>query len=103
MNTSLTYGEDARVVGIKELRGGEERKIPLYLGELGHVQLKFSYVDNEDEEPARTDEIVVGIADKGDRNDSTNDIPIRGRTSSVESYDPFMARRLAKHLHGYSP
>ncbi|CAI9756699.1 unnamed protein product [Fraxinus pennsylvanica] len=100
----LRIGEGARVVRIGELRGGEERKIPLYLGESGHVRLEFSYVDSEDEEHVRTGETVVGIMDKGDISDGADAIPICGRTSSVESwdyYDPFMARRWAKHLHGY--
>ncbi|KAL2495661.1 uncharacterized protein Fot_39418 [Forsythia ovata] len=100
----LRIGEGARVVRIGELRGGEERRIPLYLGESGHIRLEFSYIDSEDEERARTGETVIGITDKGDRNDGADAVPICGRTSSVESWDyhdPFMARRWAKHLHGY--
>ncbi|CAA3029377.1 Anaphase-promoting complex (APC), subunit 11 [Olea europaea subsp. europaea] len=99
----LRIGEGARIISIGELRGGEERKIPLYLGESRHVRLEFSYVDSEDEH-MRTGETVIGIIDEGDRNDGADAIPICGRTSSVESWDyhdPFLARRWAKHLHGY--
>ncbi len=44
----------------------------------------------------------------GDKSNATasagRDVSIGGRTSSVESWDyhdPYMARRWAKHLHGY--
>ncbi|OMO64648.1 von Willebrand factor, type A [Corchorus olitorius] len=62
----LRIGEEARIIRLGDLRGGEERRILLDL------DTAFS---------------IGG-----------------GRTSSVESWDyhdPYMARRWAKHLHGY--
>ncbi|THG01349.1 probable E3 ubiquitin-protein ligase EDA40 [Camellia sinensis] len=104
----LRIGEDARIARLGELRGGEERRIPLILGESGHVCVEYSYIEGGPDECTRTGEILVGIKDERDRDrvDGTEDFVSigGGRTSSVESWDyhdPYRARRWAKHLHGY--
>ncbi|KAI3466473.1 hypothetical protein Pfo_023136 [Paulownia fortunei] len=100
----LRIGEGTMIVRIGELRGGEERNIPLYLGEWERVCVKYSYRDGRDGECIRTGETVVGMEDKGDRSDSRDAVPTGRRMSSAENWDyhdPFMARRWAKHLHGY--
>ncbi|KAL6990583.1 hypothetical protein U1Q18_008700 [Sarracenia purpurea var. burkii] len=101
----LRIREDGRIVKLGELRGGEERKIPLILGESGHVCVEYSYVEGGVDECTRTGEIVVGIGDERERVEGTEAfVNIGGRTSSMESWDyhdPYRARRLAKHLHGY--
>ncbi|KAA8537254.1 hypothetical protein F0562_027059 [Nyssa sinensis] len=104
----LRIGEDDRIVRLGELRGGEERRIPLNLGDFGHVCVEYSYVEGGVDDCIRTGEIVVGMGDKREQC-STNGteggmISMGGRSSSVESWDyhdPCMARRWAKHLHGY--
>ncbi|KAK6149593.1 hypothetical protein DH2020_017118 [Rehmannia glutinosa] len=96
--------DGTRIVRIGELRGGEERNIPVYLGECGPVCVEYSYVEGGDGECVRRGEVVVGLEDKGDRSENGDGVPIGGRMSSVENWDyhdPFMARRWAKHLHGY--
>ncbi|PIN03600.1 Anaphase-promoting complex (APC), subunit 11 [Handroanthus impetiginosus] len=98
----LRIEEGTRIVRIGELRAGEERNIPIYVGDCGPICVEYSYVDGGDGECIRTGEIVVGIGDKG--GESGEGIPLGGRMSSGESWDyhdPFMARRWAKHLHGY--
>lgn len=104
----LRIGEDARIARLGELRGGEERRIPLILGESGHVCVEYSYIEGGPDECTRTGEILVGIKDERERDrvDGTEgSVSIGGgRTSSVESWDyhdPYRARRWAKHLHGY--
>ncbi|KAL3850980.1 hypothetical protein ACJIZ3_012862 [Penstemon smallii] len=100
----LKIGESTSVVRIGELRGGEERNVPLCVGETGGVCVEYSYVEGGVGECVRTGEIVLRIDDKGAGNETADAISIGGRMSSGESwdyYDPFMARRWAKHLHGY--
>ncbi|PIN20039.1 hypothetical protein CDL12_07275 [Handroanthus impetiginosus] len=99
----LKIWEGTMIVGIGELRGGEERNIPLYLGEYGRVCVKYSYRDGEDGEYVRTGEIFVCKEDKEGRHGTRDEGMIIGRMSSEnwEYHDPFMARRWAKHLHGY--
>ncbi|KAK6133137.1 hypothetical protein DH2020_033176 [Rehmannia glutinosa] len=98
----LMIGDRTMVVRIGELRGGEERNIPLYVGESGRVCVKYSYSDGE---CITTGENVVGMEDDdGNRNESRDVVPIGTRLSSGgnwDYHDPFMARRWAKHLHGY--
>lgn len=107
--TQLRIGEEG-LIRLGELRGGEERRIALDLGDLGYVCVGYSYVEGGVEECIRNGEIVVGIGDKRERSDDGNDIgggrdlSIGGRSSNVERWDyhdPYMARRWAKHLHGY--
>ncbi|CAL0301069.1 unnamed protein product [Lupinus luteus] len=105
-----------RVIRIGEIRGGEERRIVLDMGDCTHVYVEYSYIEGEiDECVRRTGETVVAVGNhKGDDNDDDKvtegaeeigrDMNTGGRTSSVESldfHDPYMARRWAKHLHGY--
>ncbi|XP_071921153.1 E3 ubiquitin-protein ligase WAV3-like isoform X2 [Coffea arabica] len=103
----LKIKEDARVIKLGELRGGEERRIPLILRKCGHVCVEYSYVDSGIDECSKTGEIVVGIPDQSERNDGLDSVAsMGGRTSSAESWDyhdSFMARRWAKHLHGNRP
>ncbi|KAL6546907.1 hypothetical protein OROMI_022628 [Orobanche minor] len=106
-DVQMRIGEGRGIVRIGELRGGEERNIPVYAGECGPVLVEYSYVEGGDGEHVRTGEIVVGLGDKTETSESGDGgvVPIGGRmSSSVESWDyhdPFMARRWAKHLHGY--
>lgn len=103
----LRIGEEVncRIIRIGELKGGEERRISLELGEYGDVHVGYSYVEGEVDECIRTGETVVSVGDKSNVTAGAGrDVSIGGRTSSVESWDyhdPYMARRWAKHLHGY--
>lgn len=97
---------DSRIVGLGELRSGEERRIPLNMIEAGHVCVEYSYVDNGEDECIRTGEIIVGLECKRERNEEVGDggVIVDGRFSSCRGWDyrdPYMARRWAKHLHGY--
>ncbi|GFZ03368.1 agenet and bromo-adjacent homology (BAH) domain-containing protein [Actinidia rufa] len=81
----LRIGENARILRLGELRGGEERKNSINFG---------------------TGEILAGTRDERERVDDGTEalVSIAGRNSSVESWDyhdPYRARRWAKHLHGY--
>ncbi|KAF5203285.1 Zinc finger (C3HC4-type RING finger) family protein [Thalictrum thalictroides] len=107
-DTHLRIGEDGEVIKLGELRGGEERRIPLYLNDSEFVSVNYSYMECGGDECLRTGEIEVSLDDKGLRDcggeAGERDVSIVGRTSSVESWDyhdPYMARRWAKHLHGY--
>ncbi|KAF3620451.1 hypothetical protein FXO37_33267 [Capsicum annuum] len=102
---ALRIGEDTRIVRLGELRGGEERRIPLLLEEMDKVRVVYTYIDCMMDDTVKTGEVVVGI---GDRKEMTDDVDVvestGGRSSSVEGWeyhDPFMARRWAKRLHGY--
>ncbi|KAI4296094.1 hypothetical protein L6164_036082 [Bauhinia variegata] len=102
--------DSERVIRIGELRGGEERKILIDLGDCSHVYVEYSYIEGEiDECVRRAGETVVGIGDLKESvteasEDMGRDVNTGGRPSSVESWDfhdPYMARRWAKHLPGY--
>ncbi|GFP94142.1 hypothetical protein PHJA_001558700, partial [Phtheirospermum japonicum] len=104
----LRIEEGTRIVRIGELRGGEERNVPIYVSECGGpVCVVYRYVEGGEGDCVRTGEIVVGLEDEGDNNRSEigdGVVGNGGRMSSAESWDyhdPFMARRWAKHLHGY--
>jgi len=100
-----------RVIRIGEIRGGKERRILLDLGDFTHVYVEYSYIEGEiDECVRRTGETVVGVGEHKDDVLENGEETVRdmntggGRSSSVESWDfhdPYMARRWAKHLHGY--
>ncbi|KAL1320470.1 hypothetical protein HN51_065173 [Arachis hypogaea] len=95
-----------RVIRIGEIRGGEERRILLDLGDCTHVYVEYSYIEGEiDECVRRTGETVVGVGEhKGEDDVREGGGGSSGRSSNVESWDfhdPYMARRWAKHLHGY--
>ncbi|XP_027333617.1 probable E3 ubiquitin-protein ligase EDA40 [Abrus precatorius] len=99
-----------RVIRIEEMRGGEERRVILDLGDCTHVCVEYSYTEGEIEERVRrTGETVVGVGDhKGSVTEAAEerrrDMNTVVRTTSVESWnfhDPYMARRWAKHLQGY--
>lgn len=98
---------DSRIVRLGELRGGEERRIPLNMIEAGHVCVEYSYVDNGEDECIRTGEIIVGLECKRERNEEmgAGGVIVDGRFSTTsrgwDYRDPYMARRWAKHLHGY--
>ncbi|KAL6553176.1 hypothetical protein OROGR_007018 [Orobanche gracilis] len=85
----LRIGERMMVVGIGELRGGEERNIPLCVGQSGRVGVKYSYRDGGDGECIRTGEVVVGMEDddKEDGTDSRYDVPIWTRLSGAGNWD----------------
>ncbi|CAA7407844.1 unnamed protein product [Spirodela intermedia] len=111
--TQLRIGEEGSLVRLGEMRGGEERIIPLNLaGDCGLICVGYSYIEGGVEESLRTGQAVVGVCDKGQWNEgggggieaAAMDLGIGGRNSNVERWDyldPFMARRWAKHLHGY--
>lgn len=105
----LRIREDGRIVRLGELRGGEERRIPLNISEHGNICVEYSYVEDGVRECMRSGEVIVGsrekreISDGGDVDDGgigSED----GRSSNAGSWDyhdPYMARRWAKHLHAY--
>ncbi|XP_051136323.1 probable E3 ubiquitin-protein ligase EDA40 [Andrographis paniculata] len=100
-DVQLRIGEMGIVVSIEELRGGEERRVPVFVGESGKVSVAYIY---KDDESIKSGEVVVGIGDKGEISECWNECLIGGRISSVENWsyhDPSMARRWSKHLHGY--
>lgn len=113
----IRIGEEgsSRTVRIGELKGGEERKILVDLGVCGHICVAYSYIEEGViDEPFTTGETVVSIGDSKSNATTegaaaaasrTSDAITGGRSSSVERdwdyYDPYMARRWAKHLHGY--
>lgn len=104
----LRIGDDGRIIRLGELRGGEERRIPLDMGDCENVCVGYSYVEGGIDDCIRTGETVVCAEDKTETSESAEvgggDVSLGGRTSSVESWDyhdPYMARRWAKHLHGY--
>lgn len=104
-DVKLRIGEDARIIRLGELRGGEERRIALNLIESGYVCVDYSYIDGGVDECIQTGEILVGLEDKRERSEGVGAVAsVDGRTSSAGSWDyhdPYMARRWAKHLHGY--
>lgn len=103
----LRIGEEGRIIRLGDLRGGEERRILMDLGECVHVSVGYSYVEGGSEECMKTGETMVSVEDKRETEDGNRENGINivgGRTSSVENWDyhdPYMARRWAKHLHGY--
>ncbi|XP_042490191.1 E3 ubiquitin-protein ligase WAV3-like isoform X2 [Macadamia integrifolia] len=102
--TQLRIGENGGVVRLGELRGGEERRIPLDLGDSEFICVGYSYMEGGVDECIRCGEVVVSVEDK--REESSHgggDVSIGGRTSveGWDYHDPYMARRWAKHLHGY--
>lgn len=100
----MRIDEGTRVVRIEELRGGEERNIPIYVPDYGGMCVEYSYSEGGEGECVRRGEVMVGVEDKGDGSENGDGVGIGGRMSSAESWDyhdPFMARRWAKHLHAY--
>ncbi|KAL0321022.1 UNVERIFIED_CONTAM: E3 ubiquitin-protein ligase WAVH1 [Sesamum radiatum] len=63
-DVQLRVRESKMVVRIGELRGGEERNIPLYTGESGHICVEYRYRDGRDGECIRTGKIVLGLGIK---------------------------------------
>ncbi|KAJ8769899.1 hypothetical protein K2173_008981 [Erythroxylum novogranatense] len=111
-DVKLKIGGESTIVTLEELRGNEERRIVLDLSECQHVNVAYSYVEGGVDEFTRTGEAVVSLADKREALDTGREhaaseregSTVGGRTSSVENWDyhdPYMARRWAKHLHGY--
>lgn len=104
----LRIKDDSRIIKLGELRDGEERRIPLTLHKSGQICIEYSYIDGGNDECTKSGETLVSVPNQlGERNHGLDAIGgIGGRTSSVESWDyhdTFMARRWAKHLHGYRP
>lgn len=110
-DTQLRIGEHGGVVRLGELRGGEERRIPLDLvSECGFVLVGYSYLEGGREEQPRTGEVAVGFEEKGDNRyhgvgDMGPSISGERRSSCCaenwDHLDPFMARRWAKHFNVY--
>lgn len=103
----MRIGESTRIVRIDELRGGEERNVPIFVADYGAMSVEYSYREGGEGECVRRGEVRVGIERvKGDgsENGDGDGVGIGGRMSSAENWDyhdPFMARRWAKHLHAY--
>ncbi|KAI3718556.1 hypothetical protein L6452_19433 [Arctium lappa] len=101
----LRIREDGRMVRLGELRGGEERRIPLNISESGNVWVEYSYIEHGMSECIRTGEVMVGSGEKRETSDDDGGGGSEdGRNSNAGSWDyhdPYMARRWAKHLHGY--
>ncbi|WOK92592.1 hypothetical protein Cni_G01283 [Canna indica] len=106
----LKIGAEGECVMLGDLRGGEERRIPVDLAsDYGFLSVSYSYVEGGAEHRLNTGEMLVGT-EKNDQNDCMSEVGAsdlsssRGRSNSVHRWghlDPFMARRWAKHLHGY--
>lgn len=110
-DTQLRIGEHGGVMRLGELRGGEERRIPLDLvADCGFVMVGYIYLEGGREDQLRTGEVAVGFEEKGDNRYSgvrDMELSIGGeRRSSCcaerwDYLDPFMARRWAKHFNVY--
>lgn len=108
--TQLRIGADGEWILLGDLRGGEERQIPIDLvDDCGFISVSYSYVEGGAEQRLSTGELVVGT-EKSELNDGLcevggGDCSINGGgRNCVRRWgylDPFMARRWAKHLHGY--
>ncbi|KAK9065224.1 hypothetical protein SSX86_016607 [Deinandra increscens subsp. villosa] len=105
----LRIREDGRIVALGELRGGEERRIPLNIvSENGSVKVRveYSYVEDGVRECLRTGEVMVASGEKREAGDGGGggECEEDGRSSNAgnwDYHDPYMARRWAKHLHAY--
>ncbi|XP_042463453.1 E3 ubiquitin-protein ligase WAV3-like [Zingiber officinale] len=108
--TQLRIGAEGGWISLGDLRGGEEKRIPLDLADdCGFLSVNYSYVEGGAEQRLSTGEVVVGT-EKNDQNDGRqseiggSDPGIStGSSDSIQRWgylDPFMARRWAKHLHG---
>ncbi|KAL8267984.1 hypothetical protein R6Q59_001782 [Mikania micrantha] len=109
----LRIREDGRTMRLGELRGGEERIIPLNVKtEGGNVKARvaYSYVEDRARECVRTGEVVVASGGKREADSSgsggsgsggEDEDDRRSNNGSWDCHDPYMARRWAKHLHAY--
>ncbi|GAB2281242.1 hypothetical protein Dimus_015847 [Dionaea muscipula] len=99
-------GEEARVIRLGDLVGGEERRILLEIGlHCAHVRVAYSYVEGGigSDGQIKAGEVLVRVDDRRDFGDATEPAIFAGRTNCAESWDfhdPCMARRWAKRLHG---
>ncbi|KAI4343185.1 hypothetical protein MLD38_027718 [Melastoma candidum] len=100
-----------RALRLGELRLGDERQVMLELGEQEEgVYVGYSYAEGWDGY-TRTGEAMLSIGDKtpeaeeeatgGGRMSMSMSMSGVGGPESWEYHDPYMARRWAKHLHGY--
>ncbi|KAG6514658.1 hypothetical protein ZIOFF_025027 [Zingiber officinale] len=106
-DTQLRIGAEGEWILLGDLRGREEKRIPVDMAancEL--LSVSYSYVEGEEQRLSRG-EVMVGREKKNDQNDDQfagSDLSINtGGTDSIQRWgylDPFMARRWAKHLHG---
>ncbi|GMH31019.1 hypothetical protein Nepgr_032862 [Nepenthes gracilis] len=98
--------EEARIVRLGDLRGNDERRILLEIGEsCAHICVGYSYLEGGvvGDEQIRTGEVLVRVGDTRETGNAVEAAVTAGRGSSVESWDyldPCMARRWAKRLHG---
>jgi hypothetical protein len=108
-DTQLRIGENGGMVRLGELRGGEERRIPLDLvAKCGFILVGYSYLEGVREDQLRTGEVAVGFEDRGDDGFGWTremGLCIGGERSCCvdrqDYHDPFMARRWAKHFNVY--
>ncbi|XP_043689543.1 E3 ubiquitin-protein ligase WAV3-like isoform X2 [Telopea speciosissima] len=106
-DTQLRIGEHGGVVRLGELRGREERRISLDMGDSEFICVGYSYMEGGVDDCIISGEIVVGVDDKRESHSGQSaggrEVSIGGRTSAEgwDYHDPYMARRWARHLHGY--
>ncbi|XP_076949123.1 E3 ubiquitin-protein ligase WAV3-like [Bidens hawaiensis] len=100
---NLRIREDGRIVGVGELRSGEERRIPLnnIVNEGGNanVRVEYSYVEDGVRGCVRTGEVVVAAGEKREAGGGGDGDGRGGNAGNWDYHDPYMARRWAKHLH----
>ncbi|KAJ9684876.1 hypothetical protein PVL29_017053 [Vitis rotundifolia] len=66
----LRIGDNGQIITLGELRGGEERRIPLDMGDCEHVCVGYNYVEGGIDERIRTRETVVCAEDKTETSES---------------------------------
>ncbi|KAI0496996.1 hypothetical protein KFK09_023322 [Dendrobium nobile] len=102
----LRIGKEGKEVRIDDLRCGEERRIPIDLSwESEFIYVSYEYKECGGKEIMVTGEMVLEIGEKGEgryEEEMSNGVgPRRSCAERWDYLDPFMARRWAKHLHGY--
>lgn len=106
-DVGLRIGKEEMEVRVDDLRSGEERRIPVDLsGEIEFVQVRYEYKEWGCKEIMVNGEMELEIGEKGEgrKEDEEMSNGVGPRRSCGERWDyldPFMARRWAKHLHGY--
>ncbi|KAF5756310.1 putative chromatin regulator PHD family [Helianthus annuus] len=102
----LRIREDGRIVGLGELRSGEERRLPLNVKSEGgnvNIRVEYSYVEDGVRACVRTGEVMAALGDKREAgvNGGCGEDGRSSNAGNWDYHDPYMARRWAKHLHAY--
>ncbi|KAG6510942.1 hypothetical protein ZIOFF_028989 [Zingiber officinale] len=106
-DTQLRIGAEGEWILLGDLRGREEKRIPVDMADNCELlSVSYSYVEGQEQRLSRG-EVMVGREKKNDQNDDQfagSDLSINtGGSNSIQRWgylDPFMAQRWAKHLHG---